>query len=108
MLITNQDSDQGELNMKLIISLSFATQLFASSLIQISYSKVNFNKANYIRAHLSKKYRIPKKLIELRVQDCQRLETQNVEFCIEDNGELEIYKKNSELISSLQIFNRPY
>jgi len=94
--------------MKLIISLFFVTQLFASSLIQISYSKVNFDKASYIREHLSNKYRIPQKLIELRAEDCQRLEAQNVEFCIEDNGELEIYKKNSELISSLQIFNRPY
>ena len=94
--------------MKLIISLCISTQVYCASLIQISFSRGNLKKANYIKDHLSNKYQVPQKLIEFREQDCQRFESQNVEFCIEDNGELEIYKKNSELISSLQIFNRPY
>jgi hypothetical protein len=94
--------------MKLIISLIMTFNLYAGHIIHISHSKKNKSKARYIKEHFISKYKVPMHLIRTVSEKCEVNLNKIIHICIESDGSLNFRQKNSELISSLQIFNRPY
>lgn len=104
----NYQIKKEELVMKLIISLLMTFNLYAGHIINISHSKKNESKAHYIKEHFIKKYKIPSHLIRTVLEKCEVSRDKTIHICIESDGSLNFKQKNSELISSLQIFNRPY
>lgn len=94
--------------MKLIISLLVMSNLYAGHVIQINYSSKNHTKAYYVQQHFISEYKIPKHLIKVVPDVCKEPKGRIIYICIEADGSLNFRQKNSELISSLRIFNRPY
>lgn len=104
----NYQKQKGAFDMNFLISFIFSTSLLANAVINISYGKKNEVNANIIKNRLLKHYKIPEILISLNQGQCNKASSKRIELCVENDGNLKIEQKNSELISSLQIFNRPY
>lgn len=94
--------------MKLIISLLVTVNVFAGHIIQINHSN-NIEKAKYIKDYLNRRYQVPTHLIKIVSTACLDDASDKIlQMCIESDGDLNFEQKNSELVSSLRIFNRPY
>lgn len=105
---TRHQKEKGVKAMNLIISLLLTNLLIASPILNISHSIKNKQKALLVKDRLVNFYKVPKELISVEQNDCKKISENRVELCIQEDGQLKIKQKNSELISSLQIFNRPY
>lgn len=91
--------------MKLVTSIFLMSYFTYGSVIVIGHEN-NFAHAKIVKSTFTNKYRIPSSLI--RIQNHCTIQKNRIVICINKRKDFKVLQKNKELISSLQIFNRPF